>query len=256
MSFYPQPLLNWRRKSTHGLAIDFPLLNVVGFVSYTISTGCFLYSPTVRDQYATRHHGLPPTVRFNDLVFGAHAVVLVVLTYSQFFPRLWKFDASWRQRASKPVLGLCYGCLLALIITTSLIWYRNGFAEQDPMDWAWIDLLYCFGYIKLAVTFVKYIPQAILNFKRKSTKGWSIHQILFDISGGVLSMVQLGIDAGLQNDFSGITGNPLKFGLSVVSTGFDILFIIQHYVLYPSASESSKLPESEPLIPDRNTLVG
>lgn len=30
LSFYPQPVLNRRRKATSGTTIDFPLLNVVG----------------------------------------------------------------------------------------------------------------------------------------------------------------------------------------------------------------------------------
>ena len=30
LSFYPQPLLNWRRKSTSGTTIDFPLVNCLG----------------------------------------------------------------------------------------------------------------------------------------------------------------------------------------------------------------------------------
>lgn len=29
-SFYPQALLNWRRQSTSGTTVDFPLLNVLG----------------------------------------------------------------------------------------------------------------------------------------------------------------------------------------------------------------------------------
>ena len=29
-SFYPQPLLNWRRKTTSGSIVDFPLINVLG----------------------------------------------------------------------------------------------------------------------------------------------------------------------------------------------------------------------------------
>lgn len=29
-SFYPQPLLNWRRRSTTGTTVDFPLINVLG----------------------------------------------------------------------------------------------------------------------------------------------------------------------------------------------------------------------------------
>lgn len=226
----------------------------MGFASYTTSTALFLYSSVIRDQYAARHHGLEPTVRLNDLVFGAHAVVLVALTYSQFYPKLWRFQVSWRQRASAPILALCWGCLLALVVILLLIWYRNGFEHQDPLDWTWIDIVYAFGFIKLAVTFVKYIPQAFVNFKRKSTEGWSIYQILFDVTGGVLSMTQLVIDASFQDDWSGITGNPLKFGLSVVSIAFDLLFIVQHYILYRSSSEQAKDSEQEPLLAQSSTL--
>src|SRR5271163_1064619 len=92
--------------------------------------------------------------------------------------------------------------------------------------------IYTIGYIKLVVTFVKYIPQVWVNYKRKSTQGWSIWQILLDLTGGVLSILQLVIDAGLQADWSGITGNPVKLGLGNVSIFFDVIFIIQHYVLY------------------------
>lgn len=30
LSFYPQPLLNWRRRSTSGTTADFPTINIVG----------------------------------------------------------------------------------------------------------------------------------------------------------------------------------------------------------------------------------
>lgn len=88
------------------------------------------------------------------------------------------------------------------------------------------------GYVKLICTFFKYIPQVVVNFNRKSTVGWSIEQILFDITGGVLSLIQLVIDASFQGDWSGITGNPLKLGLSNISIVFDVIFIVQHFVLY------------------------
>lgn len=64
--------------------------------------------------------------------------------------------------------------------------------------------------------------------------GWSIHNILLDISGGVLSLAQLVLDSSLQSDWSGLTGNPVKFFLSQIAIVFDIVFIAQHYVLYPS----------------------
>lgn len=40
LSFYPQPLLNFRRKSTSGTTVDFPLINCLGMldpVSQTLS---------------------------------------------------------------------------------------------------------------------------------------------------------------------------------------------------------------------------
>lgn len=182
-------------------------------------------------------------------MFGAHAVVLVVLTYTQFYPKIWGFKVSHHQKASRPVVGLCFGSALSLLVVIALVWRRNGFDHQNPWDWAYIDVLYAFGYIKLVVTFVKYIPQAYVNWKRKSTQGWSIYQILFDLTGGILSMLQLVIDASFQDDWSGITGNPLKFGLSVVSSSFDIVFIVQHYVLYRQPETEQKSTETDPLLP-------
>jgi cystinosin len=88
--------------------------------------------------------------------------------------------------------------------------------------------------VKLVITVVKYVPQAWLNFRRKSTTGWSIAQIILDFAGGITSMLQLVIDSSLQNDWSGIIGNPVKFGLALVSMSFDIVFITQHYLLYNS----------------------
>ena len=134
--------MNWNRKSTLGLTIDFPLLNVLGFLCYSISTCSFMYSPTIRSQYAARHSKSPePTVQFNDIAFGIHAVVLVVLTYSQFFPLLWGFKVSTRQKASKPVLGIVCGSILAVLVVTAIVLRRSGGREQDPLDWAWIDVV-------------------------------------------------------------------------------------------------------------------
>ncbi|KIV83092.1 hypothetical protein PV11_05147 [Exophiala sideris] len=246
-SFYPQPWMNWNRKSTLGLTIDFPLLNVLGFLCYSISTCSFMYSPAIRDQYAARHPLSPePTVQFNDVAFGVHAVVLVVLTYSQFFPELWGFKVSPRQTASKPVLGIFWGSILATLVVTAIVLHRSGWQQQDPQGWAWIDVLYTLGYVKLICTFVKYIPQVILNFNRKSTVGWSIEQILCDITGGVLSLMQLVIDASFQGDWSGITGNSLKFGLSNISIAFDVIFIVQHFILYRGQDDLSIKSDDDP----------
>ena len=37
----------------------------------------------------------------------------------------------------------------------------------------------------------RYVPQAYMNFRRKSTVGWSIGNILLDFTGGSLSIIQV-----------------------------------------------------------------
>ncbi|KAL9125319.1 MAG: hypothetical protein Q9217_005465 [Psora testacea] len=172
LSFYPQPLLNFRRRSTTGTTPAFPILNTLGFTAYTVSTISFYLSAEVRRQYRERHNGEENTVRGNDVAFALHALV------------------------------------------------------------------YAFGYVKLLITVIKYIPQVWANHQRKSTVGWSIEQILMDLLGGVLSIAQLVIDSSLQKDWSGLTGNPVKFGLGNVSIIFDIVFMTQHYVLYRGAGKA------------------
>ncbi|KAI9817995.1 MAG: hypothetical protein M1832_004516 [Thelocarpon impressellum] len=247
LSFYPQPILNYRRRSTVGLAIDFPTINVLGFFAYAVSTAAFLYSPLIRAQYAARNPVSPePTVRPNDLAFAVHAVVLSVLTYSQFF--CWGLKRERGQRVSNPILGIVVGCVLGVGLVVFLVATRGVDGGRDASGWAWIDVIYALGYVKLLVTVVKYVPQAWVNYKRKSTVGWSIEQILLDVSGGALSLLQLVIDSSLQDDWSGLTGNPVKLGLGNVSIFFDMIFMLQHYWLYRGASDPEQDEAHRPLL--------
>lgn len=105
--------------------------------------------------------------------------------------------------------------------------------------------LYALSYIKVIITVVKYIPQALLNYRRKSTVGWDIRQILLDLSGGVLSLAQLILDSSFEADWSGVTGNPIKFLLGNVTIFFDAIFVYQHYVLYRSRALSEGADEED-----------
>jgi cystinosin len=58
-------------------------------------------------------------------------------------------------------------------------------------------------------------------------------------------MLQLLIDSSLQADWSGLTGNPVKFGLANISLLFDIIFITQHYVLYGAVEEKGERERRE-----------
>lgn len=112
--------------------------------------------------------------------------------------------------------------------------------------------------MKVLVTVFKYVPQAWLNYKRQSTVGWSIVTILLDLNGGILSLLQLVLDSSLQDDWSGITGNPVKLLLGNVTIIFDFIFIVQHYILYRNSPETNKqLNEDDdvitPLLGDGNS---
>ncbi|KAL7671751.1 hypothetical protein ACOME3_006654 [Neoechinorhynchus agilis] len=109
-----------------------------------------------------------------------------------------------------------------------------------------------FSYVKLIVTGIKYVPQAYFNFKRKSTVGWSIGNILLDITGSVLSPLQQALMAYNFNSIDIIFGNPVKFGLAILSMGFDCLFIIQHYVLYPQRKFTKSGSFSDDYYSDQN----
>lgn len=76
--------------------------------------------------------------------------------------------------------------------------------------------------------------------------------MLLDFTGSILSIAQLLIDSALESDWSGVTGNPVKFGLGNVSLMFDVIFITQHYVLYRERADKT---EDESIDGERRPLI-
>lgn len=177
-------------------------------------------------------------------------MVLVTLTYSMFYKRIWPFEVPPNQKMNLVTKTIIVGSISAVVVSVTTAASNTKLSQNDFEAWSWIDTIYIFGWIKLLATFVKYIPQAWFNYKRKSTQGWSIGQILFDFAGGILSLAQLFIDASFQADWSGITGNPAKFGLSNISLFFDVVFITQHYVLYRKPHDQDEQDDTRPLLED------
>jgi len=188
----------------------------------------------------------------NDLAFAAHALFWTVVMASQFWPRLWGWpkqssraqeetgdeEALGGKRGSWVCKVLCLGGILAVAVMSIIVGIKKRSSNDkkderaNPYDLAWIDVVYALQYLKLALTMYKYSPQALSNYFRKSTAGWAIGQILFDTAGCILSLGQLAIDSALQDDWSGFFGNPAKLGLAFISLFFDIVFLVQHYILY------------------------
>jgi cystinosin len=80
-------------------------------------------------------------VRFNDFLFAAHGAVMCVVIYTQFFPWIWGFKVGSRQKASRVVLGIFWGCILGILLTTVLVRTRGRNGGYDPSGWAWLDVV-------------------------------------------------------------------------------------------------------------------
>jgi len=227
ISFYPQIWTNWRRKSVVGLSFDYVLYNVIGFSSYTAYTTAFYWSAEIRQEYADLNNGNNNLVTPSDVFFAIHALAmtLVIITQICIYER-------GKQRVS-------YICLTLSSLTCISIFVTLILAAASVFAWLWF--FYYLSGVKVGITLVKYIPQAFLNFKRKSTVGWNIYNVLLDFTGGLLSLAQLMFDGWRTADWDGVTGNPAKFSLGFISMFFDVLFMVQHYVLYKRAREERPL---------------
>lgn len=64
---------------------------------------------------------------------------------------------------------------------------------------------------------------------------------MYDFTGGLLSIAQQVLDGILMQDFSAITGAPVKFGLGFISLFYDIIFMVQHFLLYPAGATGEPL---------------
>lgn len=222
ISFYPQILLNAQRRSVVGLSLDYTALNVVGFACYASFNVALSSISAVRAEYAETNNGRMPIVQPSDVFFSLHALLLSAVCYLQtlFYPRGGQTVSRWVQLAVA-----AFG--VALLVGIPLV--STGACAACT----WLNLLYAVSYVKLAITCSKYVPQVLLNWRRRSTVGWTIENVVLDMTGGLLSLVQELMDAGCSGDWSAIAGDPVKFGLGLTSIVFDSVFMAQHFCLYP-----------------------
>lgn len=209
VSFYPQLILNWQRKSTEGMSIGFLWYNVLGFTLYLIYTS------------------FTPDSTLQDRIFAAHALLITICTLAQvplYGRKLGDFP---------PVHGRIVG---AILLSLDLALVLNVAKVISVMD-----LLYTCGYLKDVISLVKYTPQLFLNFQRRSTAGFAMGMVFLDLMGGILSLLQQFIDCKYDPVTSTVreewtweplSGNKPKLFLGLIAIVYDILFMWQHFVMY------------------------
>ncbi|CRK88705.1 CLUMA_CG002366, isoform D [Clunio marinus] len=218
ISFYPQIWINIKRKSVVGLNFDFLALNLLGHTLYALFNCSLYWITTIEDEYFQRFpRGVNP-VELNDVFFSIHASLITAFTISQCF--IYERGEQRVSNIARGILGLFFTIIIVTFICSAV------------GVWHWLDFLNTCSYIKLAITLIKYVPQAVMNYRRKSTVGWSIGNIILDFTGGLLSMLQMILNSYNYNDWQSIFGDPTKFGLGLFSVLFDIVFMLQHYVFY------------------------
>uniref|UniRef100_A0A0D3CIV9 Cystinosin homolog n=1 Tax=Brassica oleracea var. oleracea TaxID=109376 RepID=A0A0D3CIV9_BRAOL len=149
ISFYPQLILNFRRKSVVGLNFDFVLLNLTKHSSYMIYNACLYFSPIIQKQYFDTYGDQEVMIHVaaNDVAFSIHAVVLTALTLFQIF-----IYERGPQKVSRFATGL-----VVLVWGFAAICF---FIALPSHSWLW--LITIFNSIQVSMTCVKYIPQSHL----------------------------------------------------------------------------------------------
>jgi len=222
LSFYPQVMLNYVRKNTLGFNTDKLVYDIIGFGCLSVYCYAFRFVDSVRDSYRDKHDGNTPTVDLNDVAFGFHALFMTLVQICQV---VW-YNGLRAQRPSKH-------CLIGSAVTLMLImFYLVVCLSVDSSVFVILNWLYFISFVKIGVTLIKYVPQVLLNRQRRSTVGWSITACTLDFIGAALSILQLMLDCHDKHHMAGIWGNIVKLALGVISIIFDVIFLVQHFILF------------------------
>ncbi|KAJ1552537.1 hypothetical protein HK405_010961 [Cladochytrium tenue] len=144
-SFYPQVLLNRRRRSVEGLSLDMLYLNLWGFLCYTVYNVAFYASDAIRREYRDRF-GDDNQVQLNDVLFGVHAMVLASFTIGQTFVY---------RRAPGQTVAVATKAFIGMTSTIAILLLLLSLAGLVLL----LDVLYYLSFVKMAITLMKYTPQ-------------------------------------------------------------------------------------------------
>lgn len=216
ISFMPQLVLNWHRKSVEGFSLDNVAFNIIAYFYYSLFNIAFYWFPFIKDQFKERYPRTVNHVQLNDIIFATYALTVEFVYAIQGY----MYGKKEGMRVSKlcvvlvglAVLAVGVDCVLAAV---GVVW--------------WLDVFYLMSYMKLGITPLKYIPQVYVIYKVKSTKGFSIAGSVLDFSGGLLSLAQMFLLSANSNDYLSMFTDFSKFGLGVVTLFFDIIYFWQYW---------------------------
>ncbi|XP_063609522.1 cystinosin-like, partial [Penaeus indicus] len=219
ISFLPQVWLNWNRKSVVGFSLDNVTLNILAYLCYSLFNVAFFAVPYIQNQFHARYPRQVNHVRPNDVFFATYALFIEIVLGIQCLI----YYREPGQVVSKTCWVLVAGSLLSITAACVL--------AAENVIW-WLDVFYLMSYLKLGITPLKYIPQLYVNYRHRSTAGFSMVGLLMDFTGGVLSLAQMFMLSANNDDWISVFNNFSKFGLGVITILFDLMFFLQHYFFH------------------------
>lgn len=237
VSMYAPVITNLKQRSSSAVSRDFVMLNITGYFYLLASLVLQLYMwipiSTTLPEDRTIPVDLKPKVSSFDFWYCFHGFMMNLVLVSQVVSgvKLWNFKTDNHQNRMKP----CYYrflviSLLVFAILTLKFSYENSHNGWDNVR----TLSYCNALfvLKISMSLIKYIPQALHNYERKSMKGFSIQSVALDITGGIASLLQLMVQISRDQGFSymAIVANFGKIGLALVTLVFNFIFVSQWLV--------------------------
>lgn len=259
-AFYPTLVMNHRLKSSDAISLDSVFLNIIGYWSYFITITLQLFNKKVVEEYQQAYH-TKPILSLIDFLYVSHCMVCVTVTLLQvLYYRIVKLKSYHEPQSSHLRLadykylltvwqkvghGTKY-LMLLLVIIIAVSLHQGFYSHSLPL----LTLTKVLTMVKLFINCIKYVPQLLLNYKKKSVKGFPFLSTYFDLVGGVASLCQVIIDnymilaqvrtdkpinrLGVEIDhrlnfnmFEFITKNFAKCGLVLVGFFFDFCFLAQ-----------------------------
>ena len=247
ISNWPQLLLNYRHKSTEGLSPDYVTVNCIGFVCYAVFNSVFYWNPAIQNAYADDHDGADVDIKSEDVFLALQTTVLVLslavqIIYYNVAPRrsgssTFSFRLLPTVKFNPYFFYVIMGTLSFILGYFWLVLISGGEFHRRKSGSTylnWTDFIYTLSYVKLFSTLTKYVPQILLNRKRRSTSGFNIWTVVFDCLGGVFSFLQVTVDSISLRSFEPIRIHNVKLLVGMATVIKNIILMMQHYIWYKS----------------------
>lgn len=221
---WPQLLTTQKRRSVSGLSLDFTCYNLFGFLAYALYNGVLFASASAASAFEARF-AAPPAVRMVDVVFAISGLFAASIAAAQAIA--FRSTASRRLRPVAWIVPCSFVLVLLFLVSTRALL---------P-----IEAVVGLGLLKSLMSFLKYLPQLLLNRQRAATTGLEVLSTWLDFGGSFACLAQMAIEAGSLARL--LTTNAPKLLLGIESALLTGTMLVQHYVLYrrsPGATDLTR----------------